>query len=202
MVESMPVKATSAEDSLRKKLMCQPILQAPWILNVFFLLLSWFLQSLVVLRSSITSSQLTLQSSFKPLSSLVSLFFLLPVWLTAPARVTDCKSLAGDFLEISRRRFWSQPLLWTSCACVRAFLPTSANLHHECGLWWIVDSPSYASLAWSVGEKGTKVGFTRCQHFKQTWRKNVLARCCWYSFNIYSLCKLGKWMYSCSTRQR
>ena len=169
----------------------------------FFSVVVCFLQSLVVLRSSITSSQLTLQSSFKPLSSLVSLFFLLPVWLTAPARDTDCKSLAGDFLEISRRRFWSQPLLWTSCACVRAFLPTSANLHHECGLWWIVDSPSYASLAWSVGEKGTKVGFTRCQHFKQTWRKNVRARCCcWYSFNIYSLCKLGKLMYSCSTRQR
>ena len=139
MVESMPVKATSAEDSLRKKLMCQPILQAPWILNVFFLLLSWFLQSLVVLRSSITFSQLTLQSSFKPLSSLVSLFFLLPVWLTAPARVTDCKSLAGDFLEISRRRFWSQPLLWTSCACVRAFLPTRAECQSPSWMWSLMN---------------------------------------------------------------
>ena len=96
--------------------------------------------------------------------------FLLPLWLTAPARVTDCKSLAAgfppQFLPHFGSNFSPGLLPYSSITwCVRVFLvlvlehtgQRSANLHHECDRWWIVDSLSYAWLSWSVGEKGRKV---------------------------------------------
>ena len=110
MVESMPVKATSAEDCLRKKLMCQPILHSPWILNVF--------SSVFVLIPSIFGCFEIVHHFFStyPPEQLQAIVVTRLIILSPPG-VTNC-TCKGHRLQIScggfPRDFSSQILVPTS----------------------------------------------------------------------------------------